>query len=117
MPASLLIRFEPHRISSVVAPGTDLLEAARKAGIRLASNCNGQGECGECCVAIMEGQVSPLTHEEAKQLGATELANGYRLACCTRVYSAARVKIIGRLSSAGNRGERQHQDPEQQVEL
>lgn len=117
MPATLLICFEPERRSSVVASGTNLLEAARKVGIQLTSNCNGQGECGECCVVILEGQVSPLTAEEADSLSAAELANGYRLACCTRVYSAARIKIIGRLGRAGDRGEGQHHDAEQQVEL
>jgi 2Fe-2S ferredoxin len=117
MPALFLIRFEPYGTSSVVSPGSDLLEAARRAGIHLASNCNGQGDCGECCVIVLEGQVSQLTREETECLSAATLKDGCRLACCTRVYSAARVKVIGQLSGPGDGGQRQHQGAEQQVEL
>jgi ferredoxin len=112
-----LVRFEPQGISSVVSPGSDLLEAARRAGIQLASNCNGQGDCGECCVIVLEGQVSSLTQEERECLSPAELEEGRRLACCTRVYSAARVRAVSRLRSPSDGGQRQHQDAEQQVEL
>jgi ferredoxin len=116
-PFRFLIRFEPQGTSSIVSPGTDLLEAARRAGIRLASNCNGQGDCGECCVVLLEGQVSPLTWEETECLGVAALEDGCRLACCTRVHSAARVRVVGRLGPPGDGGQRQHQDAEQQVKL
>lgn len=117
MPALFSVRFEPSGTASVVSSGSDLLEAARRAGIRLASNCNGQGDCGECVVMVLEGQVSPVTQEERECLTAAEVKDGYRLACCTRVYSALKVKIIGPLRRPGDGGQRQHQDPERQVEL
>ena len=113
----LIVRFDPSGKTSLVSRGTDLLEAARRAGIILASNCNGQGDCGECCVAVLEGEVSPCTREEEECLGAAGTENGYRLACCTRVYSAARVRVIGALRSASDSGQRQHQDAKQQIEL
>ena len=112
MPASLTVRFDPSGATSVVSPGGDLLEAARRAGIHLASNCNGQGDCGECCVIVLEGKVSPPTKEEEECLSAAEQEERCRLACCTRVYSAARVRIIGRLRGPGDGGQRQYQDAE-----
>lgn len=117
MPALFTVRFEPPGTAGVVSAGIDLLEAARRAGIGLASNCNGQGDCGECVVVVLQGQVSPVTQEERKCLKAAELEQGYRLACCTRVYTAANVKIIGPLRRPGDGGQCQHQDAEQQVEL
>lgn len=68
-------------------------------------------------MVILEGQVSLLTQEEQECLSAAELEDGWRLACCTRVYSAARVKVIGPLRRPGDGGQRQNQDTEQQVEL
>lgn len=107
----LSVRFETGGKTGLVSPGADLLEAARRAGVQLDSRCNGQGDCGECCVVVLEGDVSPLTCEEEDCLSATEIENGYRLACCTRVSSAARVRVIGSLRGAGDGGQRQHQDP------
>jgi ferredoxin len=110
MPTLLIVRFEPGGSAGMVSPGTDLLQAARRAGVALASNCSGQGDCGECCVVVLEGEVSPPTKEEVECLGAAEVQQGCRLACCTRLYSAARVRVTGRLSSASDGGQRQHQD-------
>ena len=104
-------------MAAVVSLGTSLLEAARRAGIQLASNCNGQGECGECCLIVLEGQVSALTPEEQEFFSAAELEEGYRLACCTRAYGPARVQLIGPLRSPGDGGQGQHQHAEQQVEM
>jgi ferredoxin len=88
-----LVRFEPNGKSAAVSPGASLLDAARRAGINLAANCSGQGDCGLCGVFIREGEVSALTEEEEQCLQAHEIQENYRLACCTRVYSAARVLI------------------------
>jgi ferredoxin len=100
-----------------VSPGAKLLEAARRAGIQLASKCNGQGDCGECCVIILEGQVSPLMQEELDLFTPAELKECYRLACCTRAYGPARVLIIGPLRRPGDGSQGQHQNAKQQVEL
>jgi ferredoxin len=68
-------------------------------------------------VIVLEGQVSPLTLEEQECLSAAQQEAHFRLACCTRVYSPARVQIIGSLRRPGDGGQGQHQHPEQQVEL
>lgn len=88
-----LVRFEPLGRSAVVSSGVSLLEGARRAGIELASNCSGQGDCGQCGVIILEGQVSDLCEEEKDCLSKEEILANWRLACCARVYSPLRVLI------------------------
>jgi len=77
----------------MVSHGTSLLEGARRVGIELASNCSGQGDCGQCGVIILEGEVSALIEEEEKCLSKEEIQANWRLACCARVFSPARVLI------------------------
>ncbi|APG23756.1 ASKHA domain-containing protein [Syntrophotalea acetylenica] len=46
------VRFLPGLQSVAVAPGTTILEAARRAGVMLESPCNGVGTCGKCTVRL-----------------------------------------------------------------
>jgi len=70
------------------------LDAALRAGILLDSICSGQGDCGECRVVVIEGDVSNLTSEERESLTEEELRNGVRLACCTRLQSSVKVQVV-----------------------
>ena len=88
-----LVRFEPLGRSVVVSSGVSLLEGARRVGIELASNCSGQGDCGQCGLIILEGKVSELCEEEGHYLSHDEIQANWRLACCARVYSPVRVLI------------------------
>jgi uncharacterized 2Fe-2S/4Fe-4S cluster protein (DUF4445 family) len=87
------IQFQPlgNRVS--IPAGTDLLEAAREAGLDLASACGGEGNCGQCRVVVLEGDVSPLTLNEEFILSKLEQFSGERLACCTRANSDVTVQI------------------------
>ncbi len=89
-----LVRFEPLGRSAAVSPGTSLLEAARRAGIPLASNCNGQGECQECGVTILDGQLSNLTDDEVACRLEGSLSPQDRLACCARILGPVQVQIL-----------------------
>ena len=88
-----LVRFEPIEKTVAVSPGVTLLEAAQKAGIPLEAICGGQGWCGECCVKVLEGQVSAETEEEIEAMSQVDLEERHRLACYARIYSNARVFI------------------------
>ncbi|MBN2550961.1 MAG: 2Fe-2S iron-sulfur cluster binding domain-containing protein [Anaerolineales bacterium] len=88
-----LVIFEPSGLRTVASAGTSLLDAARRAGLNLASVCNGQGICGECCVVILSGQVSELTQDELENLTEAELLQHYRLACRTRILSSVTVHV------------------------
>ena len=89
----LMVRFEPPCVTVAVSPGTSLFEAARRAGVKMPAICGGQCDCGECRVWVLEGEVSPVTQEEQTSLSPTELEQGARLACCTRVHSSARIRV------------------------
>jgi uncharacterized 2Fe-2S/4Fe-4S cluster protein (DUF4445 family) len=70
--------------------GTDLLEAAIQAGVRLVAACGGAGTCGTCKVVIEEGDAR--TKRTAK-LSDEEFRRGVRQACQTSVLTDLRVHV------------------------
>jgi uncharacterized 2Fe-2S/4Fe-4S cluster protein (DUF4445 family) len=73
--------------------GTKIFQVIRDYGVGLASLCGGKGTCGKCKVRIVSGEVSPPDDREKKALSSEEIAQGYRLACLTKVYGDIRVEI------------------------
>ena len=69
--------------TGLVADGTWLLDAARRHGIELPTECSGRGECDTCAVFVEAGAslLSPPTEAESARLGADRLSAGERLAC------------------------------------
>jgi uncharacterized 2Fe-2S/4Fe-4S cluster protein (DUF4445 family) len=92
-PTTFEIDFEPIGKRIDVAPGTNLLEAARQAGIGLASVCGGEGTCGRCRVTIMTGEVSAPVDADRRFLSQLELASGQRLACRCHAHSDVKVHV------------------------
>jgi uncharacterized 2Fe-2S/4Fe-4S cluster protein (DUF4445 family) len=87
------LEFQPIGKRVEVSPGTNILEAARQAGIDLASICGGEGNCGQCQVVLLDGQVTPPTSDEEFIFSELELANNNRLACCTQALSDLKIHI------------------------
>lgn len=87
------VDFEPIGKRINVGPGSTLIEAARQAGIGLASVCGGEGTCGRCRVVIMSGQVSPPVEADRRFLSQIELSSGQRLACRCEVQSNVKVNV------------------------
>jgi uncharacterized 2Fe-2S/4Fe-4S cluster protein (DUF4445 family) len=87
------IDFEPIGKRVDVASGTTLLEAARQAGIGLASVCGGEGTCGRCRVVIMSGNVTPPVDADRRFLSQLELTSGQRLACRCQIASDVKVHV------------------------
>ncbi|MBI5093457.1 MAG: DUF4445 domain-containing protein [Candidatus Hydrogenedentes bacterium] len=76
------ITFLPSSIVIDAPPGTELLEAARRAGVEIDTPCGAKGTCGRCIVRVVDGDV------ESDSLGVlpnTAVVEGYVLACKTRV--------------------------------
>jgi uncharacterized 2Fe-2S/4Fe-4S cluster protein (DUF4445 family) len=87
------IIFNPMDKVIEVEAGTILLDAVREAGIRLRSICGGEGECGTCRVILDKGEVSDVSTKYKNWLSTEEVAEGYRLACQTRVQSDCEFTI------------------------
>lgn len=73
--------------------GSSILKAARKAGIRLESDCGGMGRCGKCKVVVSKG-VTPIGPRERDFLTPGEVKNKVRLACQAFISAPAAVSLI-----------------------
>ncbi len=89
----VIIDLEPIGRRVEVDAGTNLLEAAQKAGIDLVASCGGVGICGTCRVRVVHGQVSAMSLTEEESLDAAQIAAGFRLACQTEALSDVRLDI------------------------
>jgi ferredoxin len=83
------VRFEPSGRTVRVVTGSSLLEAARRAGLPLASACGGDALCGRCGVRVLSGASSlpPEGGLEARALRRNRAPDGQRLACRALVSS------------------------------
>jgi uncharacterized 2Fe-2S/4Fe-4S cluster protein (DUF4445 family) len=92
-PARVSVDFEPIGRRVEVEAGTDLLSAARAAGIQIVSVCGGIGSCTSCRVRLVLGTLSPLTQIEEDALQEEERVQGFRLACQAHVLSDAKIDV------------------------
>ena len=88
-----IIKFEPLGIHLICEEPLTLLDAARQAGIRLRSECGGKGTCGKCRLRIISGKSNPITVDEKRLLGDSQLRDGYHLACRTLVNQTVQVYL------------------------
>lgn len=78
--------FEPEGGQVTVSFGTTILQAANQAGVRIRSECGGEGKCGKCRVIIKNQEyINKLTESEAILLNSEEVQKGFRLACCSKI--------------------------------
>jgi uncharacterized 2Fe-2S/4Fe-4S cluster protein (DUF4445 family) len=90
--------FQPSGLRGKVKDGATILEASRKLGADIESVCGGKGTCGKCQIRIEKGyfakyginsstaSVNTIGEANEKFLSKTQLRQGYRMACQTRVY-------------------------------
>lgn len=82
------ITFLPWKRTVAVSPGTTVMQAAGKAGIRLRSRCGGQAACLMCKVFVDKPEhLFPVSEREHRKMGNS---GNQRLACQTR----ARENIV-----------------------
>ena len=76
------ITFDPARLKIKVVKGTNILKAAKEAGIAMRTECGGTGTCGKCKVIVpRQKALSGISAVEKRHLSLHELNSGYRLAC------------------------------------
>ncbi|MCM8824640.1 MAG: ASKHA domain-containing protein [Candidatus Omnitrophica bacterium] len=83
--------FLPEGRKVKVPAGTDLLSAALKAGIFLASSCGGKGICGRCRVKIVSGEFEA---EPTGKISSKEKRDNIYLACRTFIRGNSRVYVL-----------------------
>ncbi len=87
---TIRVRFDPEGKTADVHRGATLLDAARAAGVFVASICGGDGICGRCRVQIVSGAVEA---EPTALLSREEIRDGFVLACQTRVTEDIVVRV------------------------
>jgi uncharacterized 2Fe-2S/4Fe-4S cluster protein (DUF4445 family) len=92
MMAQFTVKFLPMGRSVAAPEQTSLLEAAATAGLPLHAPCGGQGRCGKCAVRVTAGAGEP-TAAETRLFSPEELAQGWRLACQTRISRDLGVEV------------------------
>lgn len=92
---SVYITFEPDKESGFVAEGTNLLDAARRLGVQIPTECHGLGECDTCALIVREGAglLSLPTIAEHERLSIERLTAGQRLACQTKVERSGEIVL------------------------
>ncbi len=84
------ILFLPENRYITVDRGENLLKAAMLADVHVNASCGGAGSCGKCRVVVEKGEVE---REPNPKLSEAEAAQGFALACRTRVLSDLEVRI------------------------
>lgn len=79
------VNFRSHGITIGVETGSSLLDAARRARIRLEAPCNGGGTCGKCKVLLDEAARHQARIVGNRNLSPEEQQDGWALLCSTLV--------------------------------
>ena len=81
---------EPATVRIRVADGTSLLDAARVAGLPIASACSGVALCARCGLEILAGReaLDPERDDERRQKQRNRVPAEQRLACRAGVHGA-----------------------------
>ncbi|MCR2803024.1 2Fe-2S iron-sulfur cluster-binding protein [Paenibacillus soyae] len=87
------VTFYPSGKSARVRRGTTVLDAARRAGVTIATRCGGKAACYMCKVTVRpSSQLLPIGDEERRKLAGLDEKN-IRLACQTRVSGKTEVEL------------------------
>jgi uncharacterized 2Fe-2S/4Fe-4S cluster protein (DUF4445 family) len=84
------VTFLPHEKTVEVEENESLIRAAMEAGVHINASCGGSGVCGKCRVLVEEGAIDGGISEH---LSSEDLAQGYRLACISKVVSDLVVRV------------------------
>jgi uncharacterized 2Fe-2S/4Fe-4S cluster protein (DUF4445 family) len=88
------IKFVNENISIEVEEGTKLINAIRKAGLKIETPCNSVGKCGKCKVKVF-GELYPKTKEELKHTYEEDI----RLACIAKVKGDVQIELLNESKS------------------
>ena len=78
------------QVEARASAGENLLRCARQAGIAMDAPCSGSGLCGKCRVRLIDGR---LDSSRSRHIDEAAYADGWRLACASRVDGDAVIEI------------------------
>ncbi len=96
LPVDYEVLFLPDQKKAKVRQHTNVLDASRRAGVRIPTRCGGKAGCLMCKVIIPKeerGHCLPPESKEIRKLGSTLIEQGYRLSCQTRITNHVTVMI------------------------
>lgn len=97
------ILFEPDNVSVEVLPGESVLNAANRAGVKIASSCGGRGICKSCVIRYVDGDAPKPSGQDGYFFSEDKLAKGWRRACETTPNQSSRVKVPKRARAEATR--------------
>ncbi len=87
----VIFQYEAGGLIQVTANAGDiLLDVARAANVPIDAPCSGNGACGKCRVRVLEGELDSLP---SQHISDAELAEGWRLACGSRIAGDVTVLV------------------------
>jgi uncharacterized 2Fe-2S/4Fe-4S cluster protein (DUF4445 family) len=95
--------FEPGGRTVKSLPGENLLDCARRAGVRISSICGGRGLCKSCVVRITGGTVPAASRQDEQHFSADALSRNWRRACQTVPSGDCRIKVSDRAQATPTR--------------
>ncbi|MFX0005952.1 MAG: 2Fe-2S iron-sulfur cluster-binding protein, partial [Candidatus Hermodarchaeota archaeon] len=83
----ILIDFEPISRRLYVSKENSIYELLNEINIPVRSICGGLGKCGKCKILVQKGNeyLNKITKNEVNLISESEIQNGWRLACQTRI--------------------------------
>ena len=94
-----VVTFLPSGKQIACTVGEELIESARRRGIRIAADCGGRGRCRSCTVRI-EGAVTETVAPASSGFTAEEVAAGWHRACQVRLAGPCTVYVPARTSAS-----------------
>ncbi|MHA1925723.1 MAG: ASKHA domain-containing protein [Candidatus Thorarchaeota archaeon] len=85
------IIFEPSGLRIAVDESSTILDAARKLGLHISSECAGRGTCGKCTVTVEPA--ANQSKADINHISETDRGRGIRLACEHKIQLDTRVVI------------------------
>src|SRR5688500_9262324 len=74
------VLFLPDGATHAAGDGESVLDVARRVGLRVATDCGGEGTCGKCVVRVLGNAPAHETSDE-RHLTVPQLEDGWRLSC------------------------------------
>lgn len=88
-----VVHFLPKDVLVEVPEGTTLLDAARKAAVRVDAPCNGAGTCGKCRARFDAETLQKLLVRPNRKISDEDLSAGWVLLCSTEIHGDVTVVL------------------------